>query len=127
MGGAQAEYYTQPNAAGTLPEMTVPVSTVSSTPYQPPHLQRHMGYIPEGMPASGLAPRGQPMSPAPPYTPDASQTSATTAYRGSVPPPMGDANMIDGRQVWPTGPGVYEAPGSAPGQPLGSNMGEMRR
>jgi len=118
VGGAQAEYYTQPNAAGALPEMTVPVSTVSPTPYQLPHPQRHMGYIPEGMSASGLAP---------PYTPDASQMSATTVHRGSMPPPMGDANMIDGRQVWPTGRGVYEAPGSVPGQPLGINMGEMRR
>lgn len=127
MGGAQAEYYTQPNAAGTLPEMTAPVSTVSPTPYQLPHPQRHMGYIPEGMSASGLAPRGQPTSPAPPYTPDASQMNATTVHRGSVPPPIGDANMIDGRQVWPTGLGVYEAPGSVPGQPLGINMGEMRR
>ncbi|OCK88769.1 uncharacterized protein K441DRAFT_700303 [Cenococcum geophilum 1.58] len=127
MGGAQAEYYTQPNAAGALPEMTVPVPTVSPTPYQPLHPQRHIGYTPEGMPTSGLVPQGQPMSPAPPYTPDASQMRATPAHRGSVPPPMGDANMIDGRQVWPTGPGVYEAPGSVPGQPLGINMGEMRR
>lgn len=126
IGGGQAEYYAQPNTAGPLPEKTMAASTMPQMPYQSPQPQyQHMSYIPEGTPAVGLPPQGQqvpavspPMSPAPPYV-DANRMSMAPSHDGSVQPPMNDASMIDGRQVWPTGAGVVEAPGSIPGQPSG--------
>jgi hypothetical protein len=125
MGGPQAEYYAPPGAAaGTLAEKRMSTST---TPYQSPQPQYlHMTHGPDGMPASGLLPQLQhapaispPMSPAPSYKADPNRISNIPAHDGSMMPPMGDSNMIDGRQVWPTGPGVHEAPGSVPGQPSG--------
>ena len=124
-GGPPAEYYEQPNVAGPLPEKSMAASSVMPMPYQSPQPQyQHMNYIPEGTPASGFPPPGQqipavspPVSPAPPYVSDMNRISVAPAHGGSVPPPMGNANMIDGRQVWAAEAGVYEAPGSTPGHP----------
>ena len=136
MGGPQTEYYSPPGAVGAMSEKTAAASNVYPMPYQSLQPQnQYMSYTPEGMSASGLSPQGQQvpgmspsmspplspsMSPAPPYVPDPNRMSNVPVHEGSMSPPMNNANMIDGRQVWPTGPGVHEAPGSIPGQPSGN-------
>lgn len=122
MGGAHPEYYGQSNAAGAPPGKTFAITSTTPIPPSSPPEQHYMNYAHESMPVGGYSsqpPVMAPVSPAPPYVAEMTQAGSVSPVGNNMSPPMGNTNMIDGTQIWPAGPGVYEALGSTPGQPSG--------